>query len=122
MQDLNTEINNFVHEYAAGVDIKARSYTGRGYGAKECLGLVGESSVVRQFVTTMLAELIGEHVNDAIVAGRDNDIEAECDHKDRIQELIETLVNHKEDSMGLDRIIYFPPVQYQEPDDQEEQN
>lgn len=82
------------------VDVRA-NYSGRGMYGRKCVGITGGSSDLNSVLAEVaynLAPLTSEGY----------------DGNQRLREDLETLFNYSQDSMGLDRIFYWPALSLQE--------
>jgi len=84
--------------HASGADFR-EDYSGRGMFGKSCVGIVGGN----------ILEIVHEIV--LCVSGEVSNLE---EFQDEIGEILEELTNYREDSMGLDKIIYWPSIQFEE--------
>ncbi len=85
---------NKLIEYIEDAGYEARSYTGRGMGSKECVGITHDESAVK-----VICDIIHAAVN-----------YQDDDSLETVQDLCESLRNASEDSMGLSSIVYWPRI------------
>lgn len=75
-----------------------RSYSGRGMYGKECLGLVGTISELVNFVIAVTQEVI------------ETEQESDDEYTSPLAEFWEVISHVSLDSMGFDKIFYWPDV------------
>lgn len=96
-------------------DVSFRTdYSGRGMYGRRCVGLTGSQTAVQDVIAELVNELVQDLFDDAIDCdeGEEN---AAYRKNDEVQEAIrKLLVRQSRDSMGLDVIVYWSNVQWQE--------
>lgn len=73
-------------------------YSGRGMYGRQCVGIVGDS--------TCLQQVIAQVIKDAHRQSDDLDLD--------FDDVVDALLDYSEDSMGRDRIFYWPSIQMAE--------
>lgn len=101
-----------------GDEVNVRSYSGRGMYGKTCLAITGSMSDCQRVIAEVLKEAAQESFDAAINAGDDGDREANAAYElnDQLSALIENIVNFSWDSMGLDVVVYWPRIEWVEPE------
>lgn len=100
-----TKVKNLAQlivEAADDLDVDVRTnYSGRSMYGRTCVGVTGSSSDINSVIAGVIMEL-----SDLAVEGPDA--------RDQMREHIETLLNYAQDSMGMDRIYYWPGLMLQD--------
>jgi hypothetical protein len=98
--------------------VTIRSYSGRGMYGKTCTAIVGTMTDCQRVIAEVLKQAAQDVFDSAIDAGDDGDREANAayDKNDQLSALIEKLVNFSWDSMGLDVVVYWPRMEWVEPE------
>lgn len=89
-----------------------RSYSGRGMFGRQCVGVSGDSSELKEAIK----DAIGELIDDASSTTNEESIEtpSEIGTLDDIRELAQTLVTYEQDSLGMGVIFYWPSEEWSE--------
>jgi len=91
-------------------EVDCRSYSGRSMYGKTCLSINGEAKRVRQTLTDAINNFVEETWG------------SEEESVTKIQTFVSALMNYKEDSFGLDKVIYWPHIPYDKDDNDIEEN
>lgn len=75
------------------------NYSGRAMYGQTCVGLVGSFEDCMKVISSVICEMHEESVSDF-----EDEVETGID----FSEAVETLLNFRQDSMGLQAIIYWP--------------
>ena len=99
--------------------VTIRSYSGRGMYGKTCVAITGSMSDCQRVIAEVLKEAAQSVFDDAI--NLDNPdcnaaTQAVYEKNDQLSALIEKLVNFSWDSMGLDVVVYWPRMEWVEPE------
>jgi hypothetical protein len=87
---------------------EARSYSGRGMCGDQCLGFTCNNPIngVLEVISAAMRELQDDVDHD--------DDDAVMQFADCVDGFIDYLKNSSTDNMGLDQIVYFPDIKWQE--------
>lgn len=81
-------------------DVSFRSnYSGRGMYGQTCVGLVGGFEDCMKVISSVICEMHEESIRDF-----EDEVETSVD----FSEAVETLLDFRQDSMGLQVIVYWP--------------
>lgn len=94
-------------------NVSYRSYSGRGMYGKECVGITGSLNDCMKIIGIVINEHAQELFDDAINCS-DDSVNSVYDDRDTFQDDVESLMKFRMDNMGLDVVVYWPPMQYLE--------
>jgi len=94
------------------VGANTRSYSGRAMYGKSCLAISGDRSECRDQVVQVAQNILQTVFDVALDCGLGEEEPAHDTH-DEAQELIATLLDYKEDCMGLGVVYYWPDICYE---------
>jgi hypothetical protein len=97
---------NRFQDMLVALEMNVRSYSGRGMYGANCLGI----DVDRYSSIHRLAGIVMEYIADSFTDDGDN----AADARELLLDAAEAFNNAKTDSMGLDSIIYFPNIPFED--------
>jgi hypothetical protein len=97
-------------EVIESAEMTPRSYSGRGMGGRECLGITCDNSA--EVPLNLVAAFCENEF-------RCTSGDIALDSLEELQNLIEQLKGSKVDSMGRGEIVYWPQIKWQELDEEE---
>lgn len=106
----------------SGYDVQFRNYSGRAMYGKQCVGIVGEMKVLLRVIKDVITEDSIEVFQEAVHAEGDEEFAAADKHHDEHLNLIRAILNFQTDSMGLDMILYWPNIPYENLEDDVEED
>ena len=93
--------------------VHVRSYSGRGMYGHQCLAITGPMKDCMCLIVHTLKESADEMYGAAIDS--DDDYQVSDALRSQHLKLIDTLLDYKQDSMGYDVVLYWPDIEYTEP-------
>lgn len=88
-------------------DYEPRRYSGRGMMGRSCLGVICdvESTMLLRVIQAAIGQLSGDE-----------------EGFDKLQEVVEALENSSRDNMGMSMIVYWPSIEWEEPEEEESED
>ena len=91
---------HIIQKLCENTDLNVRSYSGRAMYGRQCLAITCDGA--GQFISTLLHSAADEGLD-----------------TEDLREIADVCATLREDSMGLDRIIYFPNIEFCDGDDED---
>ena len=92
-------------------NVQYRSYSGRAMYGKNCVGIVGSMKECQQVISDVIQTVVDE-LFDSAVDCTDEDVNQVYQFRSDVADLIQTITQWKSDSMGLDVVLYWPDVKF----------
>lgn len=96
------------------LNVGIRTYSGRAMYGKKCLAITGDATDCQKFISEAINHRIQE-MWDKVVDLNDDSDEAEWaeanDEKDALMDFVTNIGRARQDSMGLDVVIYWPNIE-----------
>ncbi len=90
---------HIIQKLCENTDLNVRSYSGRAMYGRQCLAITCEGA--------------GQFINQLLHSAVDEGLDTED-----LREIADACATLREDSMGLDRVIYFPVIEFCDSDDE----
>lgn len=101
MHEFQKHLTDAINQY----DFDVQSYSGRAMYGKSCLAITGDNRILRKAIAY------------AIVQAQEAESDPDCDAERlsmSFEDYVESILDYRQDSMGLGTVIYWPQVEYTE--------
>lgn len=101
-------------------EARVNSYSGRAMYGRRCLALSGDHSEVTRTIAQALSGLHDDIVNSEV---HNNEWKSEPDRLQDIpnfDRICSTLLDYRQDQLGIGIVVYWPNIEYTNPNDGEE--
>jgi len=108
-------LSHVIEQIANDMDVDCRlDYSGRFMYGKKCIALTGSLNQSMAVIAEVINQRYQEVISNARDADDDSAIDASYQEESQVVGEVEKLLNFQYDSMGLDVVVYWPKIQYEE--------
>jgi hypothetical protein len=102
-------------------DVRVRRYSGRYMYGRDCLAITGPFKSCMQTISEAIQREIEEVYSESADAESDSDYKRALDVVGRAKATTDTLLGFEQDNLGLDVVLYWPRIKWQESEDDQDQ-